>query len=400
MVVIIHYGEIALKGGNRKIFEDKLVTNLKKALTENGALFKSVKKPYGRIVVELGPEADLGLVNKTIARVFGIVNFSFAEQGEADIEKLKEKAIEILQEKDFATFKVETKRSDKKFPLTSQQVNEQIGREILEKISGRHSVPFSGKGTVRLHNVDLKNPDVTLYVEITDKAAYLYTQKIQGLGGLPAGVSGKAVVLLSGGIDSPVASYCCVKRGVEVVFVHFHSFPLTNQASIDKVKDLAKVLKQFQGQAKIYLIPFADIQKEVLINVKDSLRVILYRRYMLRIAEVIAQNEKALALITGESLGQVASQTLANISAIEEAINMPILRPLISWDKQEIIEKAKQIGTYEISIAPHQDCCSVFLPKFPETKANLREILQAEKSLKVDKLITQALKKTTIEFVK
>lgn len=390
--VICHYSEIGLKGKNRKFFEEKLIENIKKALGR--AFYKKVSRISGRILVEIGEGADKKEIKDKLRLIFGIAYFALAQDCKQNIEAIKQKAVEMLQGQEFETFKISTQRSEKKFPLTSQQVNEQVGTYILER-SERSEVPCKqGASLLPGLRVDLEKPDITLFIEIVEKYAFLYTEKIAGLGGLPVGVSGKAVSLLSGGIDSPVASFYAQKRGIKLIFVHFHALPYVNRASIDKVKKIIKVLNKYQFTSTLYLVPFSDIQKEILLKTKAKLRVVLYRRFMLRIAGVIAQKEKARALVTGESVGQVASQTLENITAIEEAVGLPVLRPLICQDKQEIIEKAKQISTFEISILPHQDCCARFLPKHPATKSNLREVKSEEAKLDVAKLIKNTIQRS------
>ena len=395
MLVIVHYAEIALKGGNRKLFEEKLVENIKKSLTQKGIVFNSVKRIYGRLLIELpGTIPGESYRGSSPARlvlqnIFGIAHFSFVEKCAKDIEKIKEKVLEVLSKKDFASFKVEAKRGDKNFALTSQQINEQVGEYILEE------------GAKLLPNlkVDLHNPDVVLYIEITEKDVFLYTEKIKGPGGLPLGVSGKAVCLISGGIDSPVAAWYLMKRGVEIVFVHFFANQQGYEKSLEKVRDLLRALNAFQLNSKIYFAPFSDIQKEILLNTQADLRVVLYRRLMMRVSEEIGLKENAKALITGENVGQVASQTLDNMLVISQATTLPILRPLAGFDKIEIIAIAKKIGTYNISILPHLDCCSMFVPEHPAIKANLKEAQKQEKKLKIKKLITSALKNTTIENI-
>jgi len=289
-----------------------------------------------------------------------------------------------LADKKFKTFKISTKRSEKKFPLTSQQINEKVGGYILKKIKSK---------------VDLENPDVICFVEIVEKYAFLYLEKIRGPGGLPTSVSGKGISLLSGGIDSPVASFLAMKRGVKVIFLHFHAYPFASKASIEKAKKIVKILSNYQGKSKLYLIPFADIQKEILMKTQAKLRVVLYRRLMFQIAEEIAKKEGVLGVFTGESIGQVASQTLENIKVIEEATDLPVFRPLISQDKEEIIQKAKEIGTFDVSILPYQDCCSRFLPKHPETKAKLEDIRKAEKKLNIEKLVKTAVKDSSVQII-
>jgi len=247
--------------------------------------------------------------------------------------------------------------------------------------------------------VDLHNPDIILYIEITEKFAFLYTKKFAGCGGLPLGVSSKAVSLISGGIDSPVASFLMMKRGVENIFVHFYSTQQGYEQSLEKVRDILRVLKKYQQTVKVYFVPFSDVQKEIVLKTKADFRVVLYRRIMFLVANEIAVKEKAKALITGESVGQVASQTLENMLAVEEAVILPVLRPLAGWDKQEIMDLAKKIETYEVSILPHLDCCSMFAPEHPSTKADLKQVKKQEKKLKVKKLIKKALKECQVETI-
>jgi thiamine biosynthesis protein ThiI len=375
--IICHYHEIGLKGKNRKFFEERLVDNIKRALPKDS--FDFVKRISGRIIVKL---SENGLkkqkeIRESLKNVFGIAYFSFAFTSKQDIRAIKEKALEILEKKRFKSFKIETQRSEKGFYLTSPKVNEKVGDFIVKKLKKK---------------VKLKNPGATVFIEIVQKYAFLYSLKIRGRGGLPLGSGGKAVALISGGIDSPVAAFLSMKRGVMVIFVHFHAHPYTDKASIEKVKRIIELLNKFQFKSILYLIPFAGIQKEILLNTPAKLRVILYRRFMLKIARDIAIKERASALITGESIGQVASQTLENMKAVEAAVDIPILRPLISDDKEEIIKKAKNIGTFDVSILPYQDCCVRFLPSRPETRADLREVNEAEKKLDTKKLIKKAVK--------
>jgi len=294
------------------------------------------------------------------------------------MEDMQNKALEILKGKKFNTFKVSAQRSEKSFKLNSQQINEKIGEYIIDNLNKK---------------VDLSNPDITIYIEVVEKYCFMYTEKKKSLAGLPVGVSGKAVSLISGGIDSPVASFLAMKRGLELTYLHFHSMPFSDQASIDKVKDIANLLNKFQGTSKMCLVPFADIQKEILIKTPQKLRVLLYRRMMIRIAEQIAIKEKCKSIVTGENLAQVASQTIENLTVIEKATDLIVLRPVLTNDKQEIIEKAKELDTYNISIIPHHDCCARFLPKHPETRANLKEVEDAESKLDIETLISQATQK-------
>lgn len=379
-IIICHYAEIGLKGKNRKFFEEKLVTNIKQALPEGS--FKHVKRISGRILVVLSDDYKEVEVENALGTVFGLAFFALAKEVEQNIEAMCKRAVEILQDEDFETFRISATRSNKEFELTSQQINEQVGGYVVESLNKK---------------VKLKNPDIALFIQIVEKFAFIFTKKTKGLGGLPVGVSSKAVSLLSGGIDSPVASFLAMKRGVEIVFCHFHAVPYVSKESVEKVQQLAEVVNRYQGTAKIYLVPFGDIQKEILLKTKPDFRIVLYRRLMFKIAEKIAKKEKAKALVTGESIGQVASQTIENISVISDMVTLPILRPLITYDKEEIIGKAKEIGTYELSILPHQDCCARFLPKHPVIKADLRDVKAEEKNLDIEKLVSEAINNTTIE---
>lgn len=395
MLIICHYGEIALRGGNRKFFEEKLIENIKKSLQINGIVFNYAQRISGRILLELKNEQDREMAKNFLQKIFGLNYFVFAHQANQDIESIKNKAVEILQSKNFESFKVETKRGNKNFALTSQQINEQVGEEVLNKV-----LPICNLSDSRnCVKVDLHNPDIVLYIEITEKYAFLYTEKNKGLGGLPLGVSGKAICLISGGIDSPVASYLMMKRGVENVFVHFYSNQQGYEVSLEKVRDILKILKNYQVTIKVYFVPFGEVQKETVLKTKAEFRVVLYRRVMFLVANEISQNEKAKALITGESVGQVASQTLDNMLVVEDTVSLPVLRPLAGWDKQEIMDLAKKIGTYETSILPHLDCCSMFAPEHPATKADLKEVKKQEKKLKLKGLIKSALKNTKIEII-
>jgi thiamine biosynthesis protein ThiI len=392
---ICHYSEIGLKGKNRKFFEEKLIENIKK-LTLKIDDFEFVKRISGRIIVKLTKkgikrEKEIG---DSLKNIFGVAYFAFAVSCLQRIINIQEKALELLapyrnevsgmglKTKKFKTFRIFTQRSKKEFPLNSQEINEKVGEYVLERLKAK--------------KVKLENPDIACFIEIVEKYSFLYLERIKGLGGLPVGVSGKAVVLLSGGIDSPVAAFFAMKRGIKVIFLHFHAYPYTSAASIEKVKKLTKILRKYQGNSRLYLVPFGDIQKEILLRITPKLRVIFYRRLMFKIAQEIAKKENALGIFTGESVGQVASQTLENIRAIEEAVNLPVYRPLISWDKEEIIRKAREIDTFDISILPDEDCCSRFVPAHPETKAKLEEIKEAEKRLNVQKMIKTATDKSSI----
>jgi len=386
MIVICHYNEIALKGKNRNFFEKILLENIKLKIERNISLdsIEYIKRISGRIIIK-PKEGILEEQFCFLNSIFGITGFSFAQEFDQDMDKLKEACWNILEKREFDSFRITASRSEKNFFLTSNEINIEIGAFIVEK---------------KCKKVDLKNPDVECFIELVNNRAFVYMEKRAGVGGLPVGASGRALVLMSGGIDSPVAAYFALKRGVAVDYIHFHSLPYTSAASNEKVIDLVGELKRFQNKSKIFMVPLAPFQKEVLMHCPEKLRIILYRRMMLRIAEKIARNNKYLALYTGESVAQVASQTLENIFVIGDVVKIPILRPLIGFDKEDIIKKAQEIGTYEISILPHDDCCTRFMPKHPETRGKIGEIYQAEDNLNVDKLIEEALANIEVRVVK
>ena len=384
--ILCHYAEVGLKLGNRRFFENWLRQNIKAALNRAIPSKKfTVRRLYGRIMIELDddPIKNRKEITQALSRTFGLAYFAFAKYVVQEIKGIREMALVALQDKEFDTFKIKTRRPDQQFLFTAQQVNEDVGAFILSKMD---------------KTVQLKDPDITCYIDIVQGAVYIYTEKIPGPGGLPTGANGKVVGLLSGGIDSPVASILAMKRGASVIFVHFHSVPLTTEESIEKVKQITTVLSHYQSRIHLYLIALTPIQKEILVKTKEKYRIILYRRFMFRIAEIIARKEKARALVTGESLGQVASQTLENIAVIEAVSSMPILRPLIGLDKQEIMNLAKEYGTYDISILPDQDCCSLFLPKNPATKAKKQYIEAEEENLAMDNLVQEAI--DSIDIIK
>ena len=380
--ILIHYGEIGLKGKNRPYFEQKLIENIERSLRDQS--FNKVKKGYGRILVELNDESDSKQITRQLQQVFGITNLAVATKVAGDIDKIKATSLNILPASP-KTFRVTARRSDKNFPLNSQEVNEKLGEHILTNKPGV--------------KVDLKHPEVTLHIEIAGEGVFMSTKKLPGPGGLPVGVSGRVVSLISSGFDSPIASYLLMKRGARVIFVHFHSYPQTDKRSLENVKKIVDILDQYQGRSKLYLVPFLDVQKEIYAQAAVPDRVVHYRRMMLRISEIIAQQEKAEALVTGDSLGQVASQTLTNMSTIGEATGMPLLRPLVGSDKEEIMSQARQIGTYDISAQPDEDCCSLFVPKSPNTKAKLADIKRQEEKLDINALVEKAVESAKIEVI-
>ncbi|CUU03300.1 thiamine biosynthesis protein ThiI [Candidatus Thermokryptus mobilis] len=391
-VVICHYHEVALKQKNRRVFEKKLRTNIAFALSDLVGQ-RMVMRGYGRLKIVLPFGFDerekFEIAKSRLSNVFGIVNFGIGLSVGLDIEDICKASLKVIEGKSFYTFRVKTKRQNKNFPLNSTEVNKQVGAFIIEH--------FKNNGVDV--KVDLKNPDLTVYIEIVDKEAYVYADRFKGPGGLPVGSSGKVVALISAGFDSPIASLLMMKRGAKVVFVHFHSYPYTSYDSIEQVREIVKILSKYQLHSKLYIIPIAEAQRIIVLNAPVGLRTILYRRLMVRIAEKVAQIEGAEALVTGESLGQVASQTLRNIRVINQVATLPILRPLIGIDKVEIIQKAKEIGTYEISSQPYDDCCSFLTGRHPETWANLDEILEIERKLDWDNLIQMSFSGAQVEDI-
>ena len=379
-VVIIHYAEIALKGANRIYFEKQLLRNIKQAGGPDAAL--QIQRLRGRLVAFCSPHISDDDLKARLATVFGISHFSFGVELPLDVDTICQTAWALIENCSFNSFRVTTRRAQKEFPMTSMQVNQQVGAYLVERCGKK---------------VDLKNPDLTLFIELTERNAFVYTQKEPGLRGLPVGVSERAVSLLSSGIDSPVASYMLLKRGVKLTYVHFHSQPFTSQASQELTEKLVGHLTRHQYDAKAYFIPFIDIQKEIMANGPQALRVLLYRRYMVRLATQVAWKEKAKALVTGESVAQVASQTLSNIRVVGEVTPLPVLRPLAGFDKDEIVARAKAIGTFEISTQPYEDCCSLFVPDNPATKSHPQALQQAEKHLEVDDLMACALAEAEVK---
>lgn len=376
---ILHYGEVALKKGNRTFFERALQKNILSKLQPIGPL--NVRTLQGRILLEFAATPNPEAVTAALKKIFGLVNFIPCEKTEATLESLKQDLGQRLETLKFSSFAVRAKKGTKNFPVSSQYVNEEIGRFVKERTSAK---------------VDLENPEKTIHIEMFSDALFYGFEKIEGLGGLPAGIGGKAVSLLSGGIDSPVASFRIMKRGCECLFIHFHSAPFTSEESLDKVLELAEKLAHYQNNGLLFCVPFGEIQRQIIAKTPDVYRVLLYRRMMFRIAEAIAKEYRAQALVTGESLSQVASQTLSNLRTIGACINLPIFRPLIGMDKVEIVKEARKIGTYEISIKPHEDCCSFMLPKHPKTSSFPDLLETIEKHLEVDALVQKGVKELKI----
>ncbi|WP_088103834.1 tRNA uracil 4-sulfurtransferase ThiI [Halalkalibacter urbisdiaboli] len=377
--ILVRFGELALKGKNRSYFEKQLLQNMK--MTLKGFPLLSYKRTYGRIVVELNGQAHEPVVAK-IKSIFGIHSFSLALKVENDVDDMKRGALEVLKshEAKVRTFKISTKRAYKPFPIDSQKLNHLIGGYVL---SNTEDI-----------TVDVHNPDLDIRVEVRETATYITSGTYAGAGGLPVGTSGKVLLMLSGGIDSPVAGYLTMKRGAKIEAIHFHSPPYTNERAKQKVIDLAKTLTKFGCTIKLHLVPFTDIQQHLHKEAPSNYQMTLMRRMMLRISERIAQERGILAIATGESLGQVASQTLHSMHTINEVTNLPIIRPLVTMDKLEVIEIAKQIDTYETSILPYEDCCTIFLPTDSKTRPKREKANKYEQYLQVEHYINDAVSRT------
>ncbi|MDF0675622.1 MAG: tRNA 4-thiouridine(8) synthase ThiI [Nitrospira sp.] len=382
--VIAHYHELALKGNNRDYFERCLIKNIRTALKDVG--IRQVENLHSRIRIWLPLEASPGVVRDRLRLVCGIANFSLGrvvplELSDPNLDALTTAVLEEIESHSFTTFRVTAKRADKRLALTSMDIEKALGAAVCNR---------TGK------KVNLKNPDLTIYVELLSNEAFCSAEKIEGPGGMPVGVSGKIACLISGGIDSPVAAYRMVKRGCLASFIHFSGRPLVSRASEEKVHELVRNLTTFQYESRLYVVPFGEIQREIVLSTPAPFRVVLYRRMMVRIAEELARREQCWALVTGDSLGQVASQTPQNLCAIEEAAELPILRPLIGMDKREIIDEARRLGTYETSIEPDQDCCKLFVPPHPSTKTRLDDVHKVERLIDVSTLVKRGVEKAEL----
>jgi thiamine biosynthesis protein ThiI len=378
--IVVHYKELALKGRNRPWFVQLLRRNIKEALAGLGV--QSVRSIMGRIEIELGGGAEWRQISERLGRLFGIANFSFAGRASHDFRELASAILADLADRQAESFRVAATRADKRLPFTSPQVEREVGGLIKQ-----------AKGW----SVNLDDPAFTIHVEMLPEGSFYYFGKAPGAGGLPTGTGGRVACLLSGGIDSPVAAYRLMRRGCSVLLIHFHSYPILSRASQDKVREIAALLTKHQLRSRLLLVPFGELQQRVVLAVRPELRVVVYRRLMLRIAERLARRWQARALVTGEVIGQVASQTLENLTTIAEATRMEILRPLVGLDKDEIVAEAKRLDTFPISIIPDQDCCTLFTPKHPSTRAPVDEVAAAERALQIDEMVASAAAAASVE---
>jgi thiamine biosynthesis protein ThiI len=368
--LLVHYHEISLKGANRPLFLRTLARNLERA-THDLQPARVVRFP-GRIMIDLEGNPEAETVRDRVRKVFGVANLALAYRVSPTLEAIKGTIARLIEGRQFESFRITARRAFKSYPMTSTELNRELGTFVLTHAQTR---------------VDLDHPALTIHVEVLPQEAFVYFDREPGPGGLPVGVSGSVVSLLSGGIDSPVAAWRMMKRGCRVTFVHFHSVPYLSSTSQAKARALVELLTEWQYEGRLFLVPFGEIQREVLLSVPPPPRVVIYRRLMVRIAESIARRIGAAALVTGESLGQVASQTLANLTRINEVSGLPILRPLIGMDKLEITDQARALGSFEISIEPDQDCCTLFVPKNPATRISPEEIERLESRLDLSRLV-------------
>ena len=380
--IVVHYNELALKGRNRSWFVQMLVRNIRTALT--GLRVPAVRSVIGRVEIEIGP-AEWPAVKERLRSVFGIAYYSYAGTAPLDLDTIAATILRDLEERRPSSFRVTARRADKRYPLTSPQIEFEIGGRIKDATGWR---------------VDLGNPELTVHVDVLPDHVFYFFGKEPGAGGLPTGTGGRVACLLSGGIDSPVAAYRLMRRGCSVLLVHFHSYPILSRASQEKVRELAAILTSYQQRTRLLLVPFGNVQQQVLLTVAADLRVVMYRRLMMRITEKLARRWHARALVTGEVIGQVASQTLDNLTTIGQATNLQVLRPLVGMDKEEITVEAKRIGTFPISIIPDQDCCTLFTPKHPATHVTPRQIEAAEALLPIDELVDSAIAAVEVEDLK
>ncbi|MBE6788329.1 MAG: tRNA 4-thiouridine(8) synthase ThiI [Ruminococcaceae bacterium] len=385
-IILIKNGEIALKGLNRSTFEDAMIKNIRRRMAHLGKI--EARKAQSTVTIAPQDEFfDMDAASDIVSKVFGVSAFCRACEIEKDMSVICKTAAEYLKNEleGAKTFKVIAKRSDKKFPLTSPEICREVGGYLLSKF----------------HNlkVDVIDPEVTVVIEIRDKNAYIHSAQTDGAGGIPTGTGGRAMLLISGGIDSPVAGYMMAKRGLEITAIHFASPPYTSERALEKVKDLLRQMAQYCGRIKLYTVSFTEVQEQIRDRVREEYSTLVMRRFMMRIANKIAEKDGSLALITGESLGQVASQTLPAICCTDAVSQMPVFRPLIGMDKEEIVAISRKIDTFDISVQPFEDCCTVFTPKHPKTKPNLSDFEKVESVMDIDALVNKAAEETRYEYI-
>jgi thiamine biosynthesis protein ThiI len=380
MRVVVHYKELALKGRNRPWFVKVLSGNLKRALAGLGTV--RVRSVMGRLELEIDGDPEWAVVRERVSKVFGIANFSLAQKSSLDFDALAADIVRSLGDRETSSFRVSVRRADKRFPMTSPQIEREVGGRIKQARGWR---------------VDLGSPALTIHIEMLTEYAFFFFDKEPGAGGMPTGTGGRLACLLSGGIDSPVAAFRMMRRGCSVLLVHFHSYPILSHASIDKVREIAALLTKYQLRSRLVLVAFGELQQQVLLTVQPELRVVIYRRLMLRIAEKLARTWRARALVTGEVVGQVASQTLENMTNIAESTTLEILRPLVGMDKDEIAAQAEVLGTLPISNIPDQDCCTLFTPRHPATRVRSDQVEAAEAALPIEEMVASAVAASAAE---
>jgi thiamine biosynthesis protein ThiI len=378
--IVVHYGELALKGRNRPWFINLLVRSIRQAL--RGLRVVSVRPLIGRVLVTLESEDSWLAARERLGAIPGIGNFARAHETRADLQHLGDEILAKLPPVAVPSFRISARRVDKRFPISSPDIEREIGRRVQQQTGWP---------------VDLSNPAYVIRIEVLTTNAFFSFDRERGTGGLPVGSGGRVLALLSGGIDSPVAAWRLIRRGCRTSFIHFHSYPILSRTSQDKARELVRQLTRFQLRSRLFLVPFGSIQQQVVLAVPPPLRVVIYRRLMVRIAERVAERIRAHALVTGDAVGQVASQTVDNLAVVGRAATLPILRPLVGMDKEEITADAQRIGTYQTSIVEDEDCCTLFTPRFPATRASLKEVEAAETALNLEELVTAGLEALVVE---
>lgn len=378
--VVVHYGELALKGRNRPWFLSSLTRSIRSAL--RGLRVRRVRSLIGRIVISIDDDREWPAIRERLACLPGIGNFSLARHMPADLDVIADAIVADLPDRPVESFRVRARRADKRFPIPTPDIERRIGARVQ---------------AARAWRVDLAHPELVITVEFLTDDAYYSFGRVPGTGGLPIGTGGRVMALLSGGIDSPVAAWRIIRRGCRADFVHFHSYPILSSASQEKARELVRLLTRSQLRSRLFLVPFGAIQQQIVVGVPPALRVVIYRRMMVRIAEAIGRTTGAEALVTGDAVGQVASQTVGNLAVVGSVATLPVLRPLVGMDKEEITADAQRIGSYAVSIMPDEDCCTLFTPRYPTTHASLAEVQRAESSIDVEQLMTRAVEMAVAE---